>query len=89
MRVLVSTVASDDAAIIVAFLVRNRNIIRDYASSIGLTCSTEKSEYVVITHDIARGASEYRGMVSLPIAGKPLPRRFHKNIGIRPTERRH
>lgn len=49
--------------------------IQDYASSIGLTCSAEKSEYVVITQDTTSRASEYRGMINLTIDGKPLPRR--------------
>lgn len=51
------------------------DVIHDYASSIGLNCSGEKSEYVVVINDIASRASEYRGMVNLTIAGKPLPRR--------------
>ncbi|KAM7281625.1 uncharacterized protein ISCGN_006022 [Ixodes scapularis] len=51
------------------------NIIHQYVQAIGLTCSPDKSEYVVVTNGTGEKAETYRDLIHLHIDGKPIPRK--------------
>lgn len=49
--------------------------IRDYAETLGLECSPQKSEYIVISEDVSKRAGEYKNFIKLRMKDAVLPRK--------------
>ena len=49
--------------------------VHQYTGELGLTCSREKSEYIVVTNATGRKAEDTRNYINLNIANVPIERR--------------